>query len=66
MNEKELKKLMIDKDINVIYLSDILGISKQATHKKVNGETAFSIEDIRILKKHHVFNNKEIQNIFFD
>ena len=64
INEKELQIEMIKNDVSVEGLSDVLGISRQATYKKINGTTPFTLEEVRILKTHFKWSDKTVKKIF--
>lgn len=63
-NKKELQKEMIDRDCSVENLGDILGISRQGTYRKINCEVAFSVNDIRLIKKAWSLSDKRVREIF--
>lgn len=49
INQKELKKSMIDNDTNVTRLAGCLRISKTSLSNKINGKTEFRLSEIQKL-----------------
>lgn len=59
-----IKKKMVDagRDDFVNYLSEVLGISKQAASRKLNGEGTFSEKEIGLLTVKLGFTADELKN----
>ncbi|MDO4778537.1 MAG: hypothetical protein Q4A42_03165 [Tissierellia bacterium] len=64
-NEKELKLDMLEKDISIEMLAKQLNKSRQAIYKKINGQTEWSLQDIRTMKKMFGWSDLRIRQIFF-
>lgn len=47
INQKELKKSMIDNNTNVTKLAGCLNVSKAALSNKINGKTEFKLSEIK-------------------
>lgn len=64
-NEKELKLDMLEKDISIEMLARQLNKSRQAIYKKIKGQTEWSLQDIRAMKKMFGWSDLRIRQIFF-
>lgn len=60
-----LKGLMAERDLEVTKLAEILGISRQATSQKINGKSAISITDARMIAQALNMTKEERDRIFF-
>lgn len=64
MNEKELKKKMLDSDININEISEELGITRASFYNKRKGITKFKKVEIFLLKSLLKLSDEEVITIF--
>lgn len=63
-NQQLFKIKMIENNDDISSLADVLDISRQSMYKKFNSETAFSVNDVRLIKKHWNLTDKQVASIF--
>ncbi len=68
MNANILKSKMVLKGIEnyVQAIADLLGISRTTASKKLNGETAFSDNEMKLIKAEYDLNSEDIVRIFLE
>lgn len=60
-----LKEKMKSKGYGVISFSKAIGISHQALYDKLNGKTAFNVNDVLAIRNVLELTNEEVMGIFF-
>lgn len=63
---KELKMLRIKHEVSQECLAQQLGVTKASYSRKENGKIAFSLEDVKKLKKIFKLTIEEVEKIFFN
>ena len=66
MNKNTLKSHMAGLGITQGELAEALGLSKSAISRRLSGEVAFSVDEIKRIKKILKLTEKETYSIFFD
>lgn len=68
MNANLLKSKMVLKGIEnyVQAISDLLGISRTTASKKLNGEAAFSGNEMRLIKAAYDLSSEDVVHIFLE
>ena len=61
---KELKILRIKHDVTQEAVAEKLGVKKHTYCRKENGEIAFSIQDVKVLKELYNLTPEEVVQIF--
>lgn len=64
MNIRLLKSKMVLADDNVTTLAEYLGQSAGNLFKKLNGSTAFSLQDVSAIRERYNLSNAEVYEIF--
>ncbi len=63
---EELKKLINDRKIPEETLSQLLGINYDVLDKKLNGETEFTLWEIKCISQIFSLKKRQIMHIFFN
>lgn len=66
MKRKLLKTIMAKRRITQKELAESCGISTSAFSKRLNGETEFTLEEIKILSRCLSLTDEAVMSIFFD
>lgn len=68
MNSNILKSKMVLKGAEnyVQAISDLLGVSRTTASKKINGEAAFSDNEMKLIKAEYDLTSEEVVQIFLE
>ena len=64
MNSKKLEEEMKREGISKLKMCEELGISRSAFYRKCQGQSQFTLEDIKAITK--ILHLKSLEDIFFD
>ena len=62
---KKLKKFMIDMDLSAEDIKKVLDISKSAFYRKINGDSQFTLGEVRKIADTYDMSSEQVKDIFF-